>query len=186
MMTVRPPSFRSSWTPPLQPNPAGVYTAQRTQEFKTAYLSLKQIKKGYAQNPNWQSKNEGGLLVGQGCLRQYQLECSLVYEYEQNPDFKKFIAQNEPDLEAFKENGFESSRRALNLLRRMENNCPDQVKKAEKTSGSALQNLEDVYTKIGRALGYFDENNKVIKPFKSEEKKALSNSRLKHQPPRQS
>ena len=174
-----PAIFSIKLDAPLQPNPAGVYTAQRTQEFKTAYLSLKQIKKGYAQNPNWQSKNEGGLLVGQGCLRQYQLECSLVYEYEQNPDFKKFIAQNEPDLEAFKENGFESSRRALNLLRRMENNCPDQVKKAEKTQGSTLQNLEDVYTKIGRALGYFDENNKVIKPFRSEEKKALSNSPAK-------
>ena len=171
-----PAIFSIKLEAPLQPNPAGVYTAQRTQEFKTAYLSLKQLKKGYAQNPGWQSKNEEGLLVGQGCLRQYQLEYSLVYEYEQNPEFKKFIAQNEPDLEAFKENGFESSRRALNLLRRMENNCPDQVKKAEKTSGSALQYLEDVYAKLGRALGYFDENNKVIKPFKSEEKKALSNT----------
>jgi hypothetical protein len=101
-----PAIFSIKLDAPLQPNPAGVYTAQRTQEFKTAYLSLKQLKKGYAQNAGWQSKNEEGLLVGQGCLRQYQLECSLVYEYEQNPEFKKFIAQNEPDPEAFKENGF--------------------------------------------------------------------------------
>ncbi|WP_373552326.1 hypothetical protein [Haliscomenobacter sp.] len=160
---------------PLQPSPAGVYTPQRTQQFKTAYLSLKQAKKGYTQNSSWQAKNDGGLLVGPSCLRQYQLESSFVYEYEQNPEFKKFIDQNEADVEAFKENGFESSRRALNLTRRMESNCPSELKKAEKAPGAALDNLPEVYRKMGRVLGYFDENNQMLKPFKSEEKKALSN-----------
>lgn len=161
---------------PLDAPLNGPITSQRTEQYKKAYLELKRLKANYSAQPGWQKKNEEGLLVGKGCLRQYQLEGRFGYEYEQNPAFKTFIAQQERDVEAFREEGFESSRRALNIKRRMEINCKNELKEVEKADGPSLEELPGIYQKLGLALGYFDENNKVIKPFKSDEKKALSNT----------
>lgn len=141
---------------PLQANP----TAQRTEQFKAAYLQVKRIKNNQSQDPSWNSRYEGNELGGRNCVRLNQLESHFAYEYEQNSDFKQFIDQNEPDIQAFKEKAFESCRRALNLTARMGNTCPREISSLNNSGGPSTDDLPEVYQKLGQVLGYFDEKAK--------------------------
>lgn len=119
----------------------GSITAQRTQDFKNAYLKVKQYRNSVANNSDWQRKYANSELGGRSCLRLYQLESYFGDEYDQNPDFRTFIQEQETDIIAFKERCFESSRRALNLVRRMETHCPEEKKKTEDLAGTTLTEL---------------------------------------------
>ncbi|MBK8493055.1 MAG: hypothetical protein IPL49_19760 [Saprospirales bacterium] len=146
----------------------GQITPKRTEQFKTAYLQVKEIKTTFAQHdPTWESRYNANALGGRNCVRLNQMESHFAFEYERNPDFASFIDQNEPDIQAFKENGFESSRRALNLKNRMDRHCPQEIKKVEKEKGPSLEDLPDVFMKLGQVLGYFDEEGNMIKPLKN-------------------
>ena len=101
----------------------GSLTPQRTQDFKNAYLKVEQYLNSVANNSDWQRKYDNSELGGRSCLRLYQLESYFGDEYDKNPDFRAFIQQQKADVMAFKERSFESSRRALNLVRRMESHC---------------------------------------------------------------
>lgn len=147
---------------PLQ----GAVTPQRTAQFKTAYLQVKQIKSTLSQDPAWESQYNANQMGGRSCLRLNQLESNFAFEYENNPDFQKFIDQNEEDILAFKEDAFESSRRALNLETRMGKHCPQEVKKVEKAGEPSLEDQPKVFMKLGQVLGYFDEKGNMIKPLK--------------------
>lgn len=140
-------------------------SSQRTEQFKTAYKRFKQIKEGYLQKPGWKDKYDAFQLGGQSCVRFYQLEGQFAYEYEKNPDFKKFIDATESDPEAFKKTGFMSSRRGLNLTKRMDINCPREVKKVEDKPGPRVADMPSVYMKLGQVQGYFDSEGKLLKPL---------------------
>ncbi len=62
----------------------------------------------------------------------FQLESKFAHEYSQNPDFKNFIDKQPGISSNFMEDGFESSRRGLNLEYWMKNNCHDELKEADK------------------------------------------------------
>jgi predicted nucleic acid-binding Zn-ribbon protein len=95
----------------------------------------------------------------------YQLESYFGDEYDKNPDFRAFIQEQEPDVKAFKERCFESSRRALNLIRRMESHCPEEKDRTENLEGTTLTALPNTFMKLGKELGYFDEEGNLLKPF---------------------
>lgn len=152
---------------PLTPNPPDNFSSDRTERFKQAYLKFQQIKLGYAQNSDWKSKHSESMVGGQSCLRHYQLEASFAHEYTQNPDFKKFMDSQISDSKDFLEKGFESSRRGLNLSKRMESNCRNEVNAVENKPGPSLQDLPKAYQKLGRELGYFDEQGNMLRPMKS-------------------
>lgn len=150
---------------PLKPEPAGDFNRQRTEHFKQAFNAFKQIKNNYAGSEDWQDKYDDSQLGGQSSLRHYQLEGQFAYEYVQNPDFKKFIDSNVPNAGNFVKDGFENSRKGLNLSTRMGNNCPDELKKLENKKGPTLPDLKMVYMKLGQELGYFDQQGNLLKPL---------------------
>ncbi|MEM9819673.1 MAG: hypothetical protein AAF985_01320 [Bacteroidota bacterium] len=148
---------------PLAYNPSGTSNTQRTEQYKRAYTLVKQLKTGYQQKSDWQQKYNALQLGGKSCLRLYQLEGFFAYEYLQNPAFKSFVDQQESNVNAFKEKGFESSRRAMNLSKRMGNFCPRELKKLEKKAGPSQKDMPSVYTKLGIEQGYFDKDGNVLK-----------------------
>lgn len=147
-------------------NTTGADNSQRTEDFKKAYLELKAIKSTH--NQAWQAKYTGFQLGGATCLRYYQLESYLTHEYHKNPDFKTFIDKQESNIEFFKERGFQSSRRTMNLIQRLKNRCEGEMKKVEDMPNSSLGDLLNIYMELGRQQGYFDENGQQIKQFKDE------------------
>ncbi|MCR9098348.1 MAG: hypothetical protein NXI25_00250 [bacterium] len=143
----------------------GSITPQRTEDFKNAYLKVKQYLNSVTNNNDWQRKYANSELGGRSCLRLYQLESYFGDEYDNNPDFRAFIQQQEADVMAFKERCFESSRRALNLIRRMESHCPEEKDRTENLAGTTLTTLPNTFMKLGKELGYFDEEGNLLKPF---------------------
>lgn len=148
---------------PLQ----GPVTPERTEHFKSAYLQVKQIKDGLRQDLTWEGRYNANALGGRSCVRLNQLESHFAYEYDRNPDFKKFIDQQETDGKAYQENGFESSRRSLNMSRRMETQCPQEARKIKNAGDPSYEEQPAVFMKLGQALGYFDEEGNMLKPMKS-------------------
>ncbi|RME05411.1 MAG: hypothetical protein D6816_08935 [Bacteroidetes bacterium] len=143
---------------------AGAADASRTERFKKAWQEFQKIKAGYTNDAAWKSKRDASMIGGKNCLRHYQLEAHFAHEYAQNPEFKKFLdAQGVGN--GFTESGFQSSRKGINLKRRMESQCPNELKDLEKNSQPPLQDLSAVYQKLGRALGYFDEQGNLLKPL---------------------
>ena len=143
----------------------GSITPQRTEDFKNAYLKVKQYLNSVASDSDWQRKYANSELGGRSCLRLYQLESYFGDEYDKNPDFRAFIQEQEPDVMAYKERCFESSRRALNLIRRMESHCPEEKDRTENLEGTTLTALPNTFMKLGKELGYFDEEGNLLKPF---------------------
>ncbi len=158
-----PDIFSVQLEAPMAPAKAG--DVQRTQQFKGAYQKVKQIKSQMQQDPTWKTRYQSNALNGKSCLRLNQLESYFAYEYELNPEFKKFIDRQESNAEAWKEEGFQSSRRAINLSTRMKDHCPNEVKKVEKAPAGSLDELPKKYMKLGHALGYFDEKGNQLKPL---------------------
>ena len=95
---------------PLNPPAADGFKSERTNNFITAYKKFQQVKSTYADS-DWQTKRNASQIGGKSCLRHYQLESKFAYEYSQNPDFKKFIDNQNSGSGDFMEDGFESSRR---------------------------------------------------------------------------
>lgn len=161
-----PALFTIELTEPREPSPPGQFTASRTENFKQAYLSFEKIKSGYANSSEWQSKYKATQIGGKSCLRHYQLESQLANEYSQNPDFKNFIDAQGSQNNDYLEHGFESSRRGLNLERRMKSNCPDDLEEMKKKKGPVMEDLPKEYMQLGKKLGYFDKDGNVLKPLK--------------------
>ncbi|MDF1698615.1 MAG: hypothetical protein P1U56_22375, partial [Saprospiraceae bacterium] len=149
---------------PLKPDSEGQYSADRTEKFKAAYLEFQQIKTKYTQKDKWKKKRQESQLSGKSCLRHYQLESQFGYEYVHNSNFKAFVDANQ-NTTSFTENGFQSSRKGLNLQKRMSTRCPEEIEDLKSKPGPALNGLPDTYQKLGRELGYFDEDGKLMKPL---------------------
>ena len=165
-----PAIFNIKMNEPSEPIPAGNFTKERTDRFKQAWLSFQNIKKGYAESSEWKAKYKASQLGGKSCLRHYQFESYFANEYVQNADFKKFVDSQASNADNYLENGFESSRKGLNLERRMKRNCPDEFKEVEKAEGPSLVDLPKEYQKQGQQLGYFDEKGNILKPLPVDEK----------------
>lgn len=135
----------------------GNYAPQRTENFKTAYLSFLEISSNYKQSLEWKDKYDGFQLGGINCLRHYKLESAFAHEYLQNTDFRKFIDEQYGANTDLKETGFESSRRAINLEKRMKSKCSKEVKKVY------LANLPSEFNALGIDLGYFDTQGNSLK-----------------------
>ncbi|MEO1262003.1 MAG: hypothetical protein AAFZ15_24580 [Bacteroidota bacterium] len=149
---------------PRTPTPAGTFSAARTNEFIAAYKRFDEIKKSYADS-EWQKKRKSSQIGGKNCLRHYQLESSFAHEYSQNPDFKNFIDKRPGGSGNFMEHGFESSRRGLNLETRMKRKCPEQLRDYDNRQGPERENLPGEYDKLGKDLGYFDDEGNMLKPM---------------------
>jgi len=141
----------------------GNYAPQRTENFKAAFLAFQKISSQYNQNQEWKTKYESFQLGGINCLRHYKLESAFGHEYLQNADFKKFIDEQNGVNSELKEMGFASSRRALNLEKRMKSACPKEIKKVY------LANLPTEYNVLGIDLGYFDMQGNILKPLPATE-----------------
>lgn len=152
---------------PRQPDPAEGYSSRRTEAFKRAYTAFQAIKNTYSQSSNWQTNYEAFQLGGKSCLRHYQLESAFANEYLNNADFKNFVQQTQPNEQAFIENGFESSRRGLNLQSRMQIYCSRIVKDMDKQKGPTLADMPMNYNLLGQKLGYFDDKGNLLKPFQN-------------------
>ena len=161
-----PALFTINLDRPLYPTPPGNFSAARTNEFITAYKQFQQVSGTYANKSDWQSKRNASQIGGQSCLRHYQLESKFAHEYSQNPDFKQFVKDQPGSSTDFMENGFESSRRGLNLERRMKGICPNKLKDLDKKQGPRREELPKEYDKLGKDLGYFDDQGNVLKPMK--------------------
>ncbi|MCF8246869.1 MAG: hypothetical protein K9J37_06430 [Saprospiraceae bacterium] len=151
---------------PLKPES---FSSDRTERFQQAYLSFLPIKNGYARNDDWQDEYEDSQLGGKSCLRHYQLEAMFAHEYVQNADFKKFVDGNAPNASSFVQDGFASSRKGLNLAKRMKDNCPKEVKDVQDKKGPSLDDFPPTYQRLGQELGYFDEKGKMLKPLDAPE-----------------
>jgi len=139
----------------------------RTAQFEAAFQALRDLKNTAAQTPGWTQSYRSNALTGPSCLRLNQLEGHLAHEYLINPAFQKFVDGQVPDPNAFLEAGFESTRRALNLSRRMSNHCPQELKALERLPGTPpLDQLPPVFSALGQKLGYFDEQGNLLKPLK--------------------
>ncbi|KAA3631929.1 MAG: hypothetical protein DWQ02_15620, partial [Bacteroidetes bacterium] len=153
--------FNIKLNEPIQPEQ---YTAERTENFKQAYLVFRAIKAELQTKLDWRDKYDAFQLGGASCLRYYQLESAFGHEFLKNPEFKAFIEKDDPEgAKQMTQNGFRSSRRAANLSIRMDSNCPDQKRTAEKKGGTALSATKNEYQELGYALGYFDKDGNVIK-----------------------
>ncbi|MEO1516821.1 MAG: hypothetical protein AAFV95_17500 [Bacteroidota bacterium] len=144
------------------PSPTELADGSRTEKFKKAHQQLEELRKVYTNGSAWKNEDERKNLGGKSCLRQFQLEGLVAHEYEQNPGFRQYIDQNVSDVLAFRKAGFESSRRALNLMSRMRSKCSRQIKKVEDSKGPSLKDLPAMYMKQGQALGYFDDKGRLI------------------------
>ncbi|NRB49173.1 MAG: hypothetical protein HRU41_15970 [Saprospiraceae bacterium] len=147
---------------PLKASPS----PQRTVQYQSAYLKVKAIKRGQRQDPTWEGRYLANELNGKSCLRLNHLEGRFGYEYQQNPEFKRFMDQQESDIEAWKESCFEASRRAVNLQKRLGDRCPEELKEKKKDNGPKNDDLVPTYMKMGQVQGYFDEEGNLIKPLK--------------------
>lgn len=150
---------------PLQSDITAGSNNQRTEQYKAAYLQVKQIKTNHAADSDWSQRYNDNELNGASCLRLNQLEGYFAHEYAQNPDFAAFIDQQETNVSTWKENGFQASRRAINMQKRIDNKCPEETKKMEKGPGPSLENLPPTYQKLGQVQGYFDEKGNLLKPL---------------------
>lgn len=151
---------------PLKPTPLSIFSSQRTEQFKKAYLSFQQIKSSYTSNEDWTDKYEDSQLGGKSCLRHYQLEAQFAYEYVQNPDFKKFVDSKGSDAnKSYVKDGFENSRKGMNLSTRMGSSCPDELKELSNKKGPSMNDLPTTYQQLGKELGYFDEKGNLLKPL---------------------
>lgn len=160
-----PNIFSIQLTEPLQPTPPNNYSEERTNRFKEAYNAFQKIKMTYAQKDSWKEKRHESQLGGKSCMRHYQLEAQFSYEYLHNPDFKKFVDSSPSNSGSAIQNGFDSSRKGLNLSRRMSSNCDDEIKDLESKPGPSLAALPKTYQKLGQELGYFDDEGKLMKPL---------------------
>ncbi len=151
---------------PVLPGPAG-YDAARTAEFETAYRAFKQVKDGHNNDPEWQGKYRRFELGGANCMRYYDLESRIAHEYEKNPAFKTFVDGQENDIAGFQKNGFESSRRRLNLTTRFKRDCPKQQRNAEKEGLTSEDESKAIYDKLGQVQGYWDENGNILKQLEA-------------------
>lgn len=145
----------------------GVSSAARTAAFKTAYAQFNQIKKQHLADADWASRYRASALGGQKCLRYYDLESRFVYEYDRNPDFKAYLDGVENDVDAFRQSGFESSRRGMNLDFRMRKDCPGEIRQAEKDGTTPLDDRRTVYQHLGEVQGYWDEEGNTLKPLEA-------------------
>lgn len=160
-----PSIFTIKLNEPLNPEEEGKYSNSRTENFKKAYLAFQEAQKSYSPQPGWEDKYRRFQLGGKSCLRHYQFEAAFAHEYIKNPDFKKWINSNAPNKTTFLNNGFESSRRGLNLSNRMGTHCPTELKKLETGKGPRLSDLSKAYQQLGQELGYFDELGQMLKPM---------------------
>lgn len=151
---------------PVLPGPGG-YDAARTSEFETAYLAFKQIKDSYAADTEWQAKYRSNQLGGANCIRYYDIEGRISHEYEKNAEFKAFVDSEESDIAGFQKDGFESSRRRLNLTTRFDRNCPKQLRDAEKEGLTSKEESKAIYDKLGQVQGYWDEKGNILKPLEA-------------------
>ncbi|MCI4667107.1 MAG: hypothetical protein MRZ79_03030 [Bacteroidia bacterium] len=140
----------------------GIYSPQRTKNFIDAYKAFVQVSNTYSQSKSWKNKNENFRLNGSNCLRHNQLTSYFAKEYLQNPGFKSFIDKDYPNSN-FMENGFQASRRALNLKKRMEFSCPEELKELEKKPGPSMANLPKDFKALGIELGYFNQQGEIQK-----------------------
>ncbi|MEM9526150.1 MAG: hypothetical protein AAGA31_06045 [Bacteroidota bacterium] len=143
----------------------GVYSTERTDAFRLAYDQFKSIKNDHQASTDWQSKYNTSSLGGRKCLMYYDLESRFAYEYDKNPAFKAYIDRIESNPKAFQQSGFESSRRGMNLQRRLGDNCPKEVLKSEKDGTSELNDRKAVYQRLGEVQGYWDEQGNTLKPL---------------------
>ncbi len=142
-------------------------SADRTSRFEQAYRSFKTIRAGRYKNLDWREKYDAFQLGGHTCLRYYQLESAFGKEYLDNPDFKAFVDKEDPEgARQIVHNGFRSSRRGLNLAKRMESHCAEKVDKTEKKGGAPISDTKQNYQDLGESLGYFDEKGNIIKNLK--------------------
>ena len=147
-----------------EPSAPQNYTPERTEKFKQAYLAFKSIKANLQSNLDWKEKYDAFQLGGAGCLRYYQLESTFGNEYLKNPDFKAIVEKEDPaGANQMVNNGFRSSRRAANLSTRMDSNCPDKKKNAEKKGGTPMSETNNEYQQLGYSLGFFDKDGNVLK-----------------------
>lgn len=144
---------------------AGIYSAERTAAFERAYRQFQPIRNGHQADAAWINKYRSSALGGRKCLRYYDLESRFAYEYDANPDFQAFIDREEPDPTAFQRNGFESSRRGMNLDHRLRKDCPKEVRKSEKDGTSDLNDRREIYQRLGEIQGYWDEEGNTLKPL---------------------
>jgi uncharacterized coiled-coil DUF342 family protein len=151
---------------PLNVNPADLPNQKRTDQYKNAYLKVKQLKNDHELKPGRKNRYNTNQLNGKSCARLNQLESYFANEYLQNPDFKQFIDAVESDPEAFKENGFESSRRAINMTTRMKDKCPEDIKNLDKDNAPKTEDVPQSFMNIGIAQGYFDKDGKQLKEMK--------------------
>ncbi|MEM1121962.1 MAG: hypothetical protein AAGJ18_16035, partial [Bacteroidota bacterium] len=136
----------------------------RTQQFQIAFLQIQNIKEKALQSTAWATKYNAWKLGGSDCVKLYYYEGLMAYEYEQNPVFKTFVDQSESDITVFKNRGFSASRKAINLLKQMENKCSVQARRLKKKE-EKLKDLPFIYQKMGIVLGYFDEKGNMLKPL---------------------
>jgi ABC-type transporter Mla subunit MlaD len=147
-----------------EPFPAGTASNDRTERFQQAFITFQQIKKTFVGKEDWQDKRDESQLGGKSCLRYYQLESHFALEYTQNPDFKQFV-DGQGANGTFADEGFQSSRRGLNLSKRMQDNCPNEVNDVKKKKSPDLDDLPHVYQKLGEELGYFNDKGQLLKPL---------------------
>ena len=150
---------------PLDLDPNGLSLQERADLLGKIYLRVKAIQNKDASKSKWQKKYNEKSLGGINCVRQYHWNGIFAHEFEQNKEFRKFIRQQEPSVNAFKRKGFESSRRAINLMTRMKNQCPRQLKKLEESTGPGSEEIPTIYRKLGEVLGYFDSEGKQVRPI---------------------
>lgn len=147
-----------------EPNQPASYSAERLETFIQAYLAFKIIRDNLKKDLDWKEKYDAFQLGGESCLRYYQLESSFGHEFQKNPDFKSFVEKEDPQAAPqMSRNGFRSSRRAVNLARRMETHCPEKKESTEQKGGTPVASTTHEYQNLGLALGYFDEKGNVIK-----------------------
>ncbi|MEM8524533.1 MAG: hypothetical protein AAGG68_07805 [Bacteroidota bacterium] len=149
--------------------PTALFSISTTGDIQQAYLQFQQLKNSYAKDAAWQSKRDASQIGGQSCLRHYQLESFFASEYVKNKAFRQFVDQQGGGND-YVENGFENSRKGINLKKRMEMSCPSEVKAVEKQQEVDLDNLPSEYQQLGKELGYFDEQGNPTEAFVQKEK----------------
>jgi len=163
---------------PINPDPSKGYTEQRTKRFQKAYLVFKEISDTYTKSSTWQANYEASNLGGKNCLRHYQLESYFTNEYLNNEAFKKFIAAQGVNGEAFKQRGFRSSRKGLNLDIRMSKRCRLTVNDFNKQRPNK-EGMRNAYAALGKDQGYFDNQGRPIIAAPTPQKKLSKRKQIK-------
>ncbi len=145
----------------------GTYTAQRLNAFKQAFDQFKQIKDQQEADAGFREKFRTSSLGGRKCLLYYDLDSRFAYEADKNADFEAYIRSKEADYDAFMRHGFESSRRGMNLNRRLESNCPRQIRKSEKDGTTDFADRGAVYQSLGEQQGYWDDKGNTLKQLEA-------------------